>query len=87
MVTYDIKDDYCSCGALWIRVESSILFGDYYYCNKCDKIYVQTVKEKTPEWFEEQYDSNRRQELIDRANLKNAKRKVTPADLRKLGYL
>ena len=87
MVTYDIDDTYCTCGEKWIRVKSSFKFGDYYYCEKCDKIFTPTVEEKTKEWFEENFISDMRTELINLARIVEARAKVTNADLNKLGYL
>lgn len=87
MVTYNIDDRYCPCGEKWIRVKSSFIFGDYYYCEKCNKIFTPTVEEKTKEWFEENFVSDRRTELINFARIVKARAKVTNADLKKLGYL
>ena len=87
MVTYDINDTYCPCGEKWTRVKASLKFGDYYYCEKCDKIFTPTVEEKTKEWFEENFVSDRRTELINLARIVEARAKVTNADLKKLGYL
>lgn len=87
MVTYDIDDTYCPCGEKWVRVKSSLNFSDYYYCEKCDKIFTPTVEEKTKEWFEENFASDRRTELINLARIVEARAKVTTADLKKLGYL
>lgn len=63
------------------------MFSDYYYCEKCDKIFAPTVEEKTKEWFEENYITNRRTELINLARIVKARAKVTKSDLKKLGYL
>lgn len=87
MVTYDINDTYCPCGKKWIRVESSLIFGDYYYCEKCDKIFTPTIEEKTKEWFEERFNTEKRTELINLARITKAREMVTNADLKKLGYL
>lgn len=87
MVTYNIDDTYCPCGKKWIRVKSSLKFSDYYYCEKCDKIFTPTVEEKTQEWFDKNYISDRRTELIDLARMVEARSKVTNEDLKKLGYL
>jgi hypothetical protein len=87
MVTYNIDDKYCHCGNKWIRVKSSLLFGDYYYCEKCDKIFTPTVEEKTKQWFDRNYNTDRRAELINLARITKARAMVTNADLKKLGYL
>ena len=87
MVTYSIDDTFCPCGEKWTRVESSLVFGDYYYCKGCDKIYTPTVEEKSKKWFEDNYVSDRRQVLINKANIVEARQKVTLKDLIKLGYL
>ncbi len=87
MVKYDIDDTFCPHGHKWIRVKSSLLFGDYYYCEQCDKIYTPTVEVKTKGWFKREYLSERREELIKLAHTEEARKRVTNADLKKLGYL
>lgn len=87
MVVYDIDDTHCLCGHKWVRVNSSLKFSDYYYCERCDKIYRPTVIEDTKEWFKENYNFDKRTELINYAKLIKAKKKVTDKDLIKLGYL
>lgn len=87
MVTYDINDKYCPCGNSWIRVPSSTLFGDCYYCEKCDKIFQPTVKELTRDWFKENYVSDRFEQIKRLAKIVDARSKVTNNDLIKLGYL
>lgn len=86
-VTYDLNDKYCPRGHNWIRVPSSLLFSDCYYCEACDKIFEPTVKEVTKKWFEKNFHSDRFNEIKDLAKLIEAKNKVTKADLIKLGYL
>lgn len=86
-VTYNIDDRFCECGHMWIRVNFSNLFSDYYYCEHCDKIFTPTVEEKTKEWFKENHLLERREQLIDYANTIRARAKVTNEDLKKLGYI
>jgi hypothetical protein len=87
MVTYNIDDRFCPCGNKWIFIPASLSFGDYYYCEKCDKIFVPTVEERTKEWFEKNYRTDRLCELKNLARIVEARAKVTKDDLKRLGYI
>lgn len=87
MVTYDIDDKYCPQGHLWTRVPSSLIFGDCYYCEKCDEIYKPSVNIVSRDFFKENYVSDRFEQLKSFAKTIEARKKVSDADLKKLGYL
>jgi len=86
-VTYSIDDRFCPKGHSWVRVNSSFIFSDCYYCEKCDKIYQPTVKEVSKKWFKNNFNSDRFEEIKQLALIIKAKEKVTKEDLQKLGYL
>jgi hypothetical protein len=87
MVTYNLDDRYCPEGHAWTFIPSNLLFSDCYYCKTCDKIYEPTVKEVTKEWFAEHFNSDRFNDIKQRAQFLEAKEKVNLSDLIRLGYL
>ena len=82
-----MTDEYCVCGHVWVKVFNTMLYSDCYYCPNCDKVFAVTVREVTREEFEETYVSDRFEQIKKHALFKQAKRKITPDDLKKLGYL
>jgi hypothetical protein len=80
-------DEFCPCGDKWTKVNATNHFSTYYYCQKCDKIFVPTFKEVKQQYFDKNYSSGKRQFLVDLAKFFDAKSKVTKEDLKKLGYL
>lgn len=86
-VTYDINDTYCPKGHKWIFVPSSLLFSDCYYCKACDKIYQPTVKEVTKKYFEENFNTDRFNDIKEFAEFIEAKEKIRREHLVKLGLL
>lgn len=86
-VTYDIDDRFCPEGHKWTRLKRSLTFGDCYFCFECDKIYEPTVREVTKEWITENYYTDRFNDIKNLALFKEAYKKVTAEDLKKLNYL
>ncbi len=86
MATYNIDDRHCPEGHSWVFVNNTIVFDDYYYCEECDKIFRPSIVGLPDEYF-----NGRRADLKDdlknMARFKQAQKKVTVNDLKKLGYL
>ncbi len=86
-VTYDIDDKFCPDGHKWIRVGSTLLYSDCYYCKQCDKIYEPSVKEVPKAYFKKTFSTDRFNGIKKLALMLEARDKVDVEDLVKLGYL
>jgi len=82
-----MNDDYCNCGERWTKVFNTTLYSDCYYCHACDKIYELQAVEVPKAKLEVMYSSDRFSDIRNLAKIIEAKKKVTPDDLVKLGYL
>jgi hypothetical protein len=80
-----INIEYCPCGSSeLIEVENLILYNRYFYCPKCNKIYQKSIVELSKEEVNKNFYADRYSELIEYAKKKNAMKKVTFEDLKKL---
>jgi hypothetical protein len=86
-VTYEIDDRYCPSGHKWTRLKANLVFSDCYFCFNCDKVYQPTVQEVTKEWFKENYNTDRFNDIKQMARVKEAFKKVTHEDLIKMKLL
>lgn len=83
-----MKDIYCpNCECEMTFVNQSLLYSEFYYCEKCDKIFELTVREITDKELVNLYNSNRGKAMKKLAKIIKAKTKVTERDLVALGYL
>lgn len=83
-----MKDIYCpNCECEMTFVNQSLLYSEFYYCEKCDKIFELTVREITDKELVNLYNSKRGGEMKKLARIVKARTKVTERDLVSLGYL
>ncbi len=83
-----MEQNYCpKDGAYLIKVADTSLYHEYYYCETCDKIYVETLVEKTEEDFKEMFSTDRYNALKRLALFYKAKETITYDDLVQLGKL
>lgn len=81
------KFKFCPKGHGWTYNENTELYQPHYVCLECNKIYRETVKEVTKDFFDKEFNSDRFGEIIMFTKIKEAKKKVNKDDLIKLGYL
>lgn len=70
-----------------IENSDSIIFYKNYYCQGCDAIFVEGLKELSKKWFKENFSSDRFQEIRELSLYRLALQKVTKEHLEKLGLL
>ena len=87
MVQYSINDSYCPKGHEWTFIPASTSFRDCYYCKNCDKVYGIRFLEITKQWFTDNYNSDRRADIVRSSEIIEARKKVKLDDLIHLGYL
>lgn len=81
------KRVYSPKGNELIEVFNTTLFKDCYYCPLEDKIFVEKLTEVRKKYFEDNFFTDRFEEIKQYALMLEAKKKVTKKDLIKLGYL
>lgn len=82
-----MNDDFCVCGNKWIKVFNTVLCFNCYYCPSCDKVYKPTVIEVPREELSEMFAGDRFDKIKEFALISEARKKVTPYDLERMGYL
>jgi hypothetical protein len=83
-----MKDIYCpSCECEMTFVNQSLLYSEFYFCEKCDKIYELTVREVKDKELVNLYNSERGKAMKRLAKIVKGRLKVTEKDLITLGYL
>ena len=83
-----MKDIYCPrCECELTFVNQSLLYSEFYFCEKCDKIFELTVREVKDKELVNLYNSERGKAMKRLAKIVKGRLKVTEKDLITLGYL
>jgi len=79
---FSIDWTYCPKGhGDWIFIPSSTLYSDIFWCEKCDCFYYPSVKKIGKEELNKNYNSDRADDLIKRANFLKWKNSLSYKDM------
>ena len=77
MSIYRQESEYCHKGHPWIFIDASVLYGQYFYCKECDKLYRLHPVEITREEVNKGFNTERYNEMVSMAKLKEFKKSIT----------
>lgn len=84
MKTLSFQVDYSFCPEghnEWVFVPSSTLYGDIFWCDKCDCFYLPSVKKISKERLNVGFLSDRAQEIIELARFIKWKNSLSVKDM------